>query len=45
MHTVFTFTSRETRDDGRFARQFLRCTREISATVDCVFFLGAIVSV
>jgi hypothetical protein len=41
---VLTFTSSETRDDGRFTRQFLRCTSDISATVDCVFFLGGISS-
>jgi hypothetical protein len=42
---VFTLTNRETRDDGRFTRQFFKCTRDISATVDCVFFLGAIIRV
>ena len=41
---MFTFTSSETRDDGRFTRQFFRCTRDISATVDWLSFLGAIVS-
>lgn len=40
--TVFTLTSKETRDDGRFARQFFRCTKDISAAVDCAFLLAAI---
>jgi len=43
--TVFTLTSKETSEDGRFARQFFKCTRDISAAVDCAFFLGAILSV
>lgn len=33
MLTVFTVTSRETKEAGRLTKQFLRCTNEISAAV------------
>ena len=40
--TVLTLTSKETRDVGRFARQFFKWTSEISAAVDCALRFGAI---
>ena len=40
--TVLTLERREASDDGRLTKQFWRWTREISAAVDCAFFLGAI---
>lgn len=43
--TVLTLASKEASDWGRFAKQFCRCTSDISAAVDCAFLRGAIVSV
>ena len=40
--TVLTLASNEASDEGRFTKQFCRCTREISAAVDCAFLRGAI---
>lgn len=39
---MLTVASSDARDEGKFTRQFCRCTNEISAAVDCAFFLGAI---
>jgi len=41
MLTVLTVASSDASEAGRFTRQFWRCTSEISAAVDCAFFLGA----
>lgn len=38
---MFTLTSKVTNEVGRLTRQFLRCTRDSSAAVDCAFLLGA----
>jgi hypothetical protein len=35
--TVLIFASKEDSDDGRFTKQFLRCTRDISAEVAWLF--------
>lgn len=42
--TVSRLRSNETRDDGRLTRQFFKWTSESSATADCAFFLGAMLS-
>lgn len=40
--TVLTFARREARDEGRFTKQFWRCTSDTSAAVECAFLRGAI---
>lgn len=42
--TVLTLERREASDGGRLTKQFWRWTSEISAAVDCAFFLGAMLA-
>lgn len=39
---MLTLASSEASEGGRLTKQFCRCTREISAAVDCAFLRGAI---